>query len=330
LRSQESGVVSEEAQRLGAALGRAAAAVDGRLEAVLEAAVQAGAPARLAQAMQHGVLAGGKRFRPFLVIETAALVAAGGQPPDRPGRLVLDAAAALELVHAYSLVHDDLPAMDNDELRRGRPTVWKAYDEWTAILAGDGLLTLAFEVLAGTAAMPATPEMAPGEAQMRLALAGELAAAAGPAGMVGGQGLDLEAEKLGLPASPDAAHVSRLQAMKTGRLITFACRAGARIGGGTVGQIAAAGRYGDALGRAFQIADDLLDVSGDAAVVGKAVGKDLALGKATLVAVAGEAAARAALDAAVAEALAALDGLGEPAARATLRAAALGQARRDR
>lgn len=241
--------------------------------------------------MRHAALAGGKRVRPFLVIECAALFGV-------PEADALDAAAALELIHCYSLAHDDLPAMDNDELRRGQPTVWKAYDEWTAILAGDALLTLAFEVLA-------TPSAAvPPEVQAKLVLA--LARASGAAGMAGGQAFDLAADKLGDPPSPTADHIGRLQAMKTGALITVACEMGALLGRATDAEMAALTTYGRALGLAFQIADDLLDAVGDAAVVGKAVAKDDAAGKATLVSLLGLDTARAELARAEADAITAL------------------------
>ena len=184
----------------------------------------------------------------------------------------LPAAAALECVHCYSLVHDDLPAMDDDDLRRGKPTVHKAFDEWTAIFAGDGLLSLAFALLAApqTHADPA----------VRAELVAGLAAAAGAGGMVGGQCLDLEADKLGVPQLPSEAHVRRLQAMKTGALIRFACEAGAILGRAATSQRQALVLYGESLGAAFQIADDLLDTHGDATVMGKAARKDA--GKATL------------------------------------------------
>jgi farnesyl diphosphate synthase len=235
---------------------------------------------RLIAAMRHAVLGGGKRVRPLLVIESAALF---GLPP-------LDAAhtaAALELVHCYSLAHDDLPAMDNDELRRGQPTVWKAYDEWTAILAGDGLLTLAFEVLARAETHP--------DPAVRVALVWALARASGAAGMVGGQALDLMADKRGDPASPTIDYIRRLQAMKTGALLVFACEAGAILGRATDGERRALVDFGTALGFAFQIADDLLDAEGDAATVGKAVAKDAAANKATLVSLMGIQKARAML-----------------------------------
>jgi farnesyl diphosphate synthase len=235
---------------------------------------------RLIAAMRHAVLGGGKRVRPLLVIESAALF---GLAPQNAAHT----AAALELVHCYSLAHDDLPAMDNDELRRGQPTVWKAYDEWTAILAGDGLLTLAFEVLARAETHP--------DPAVRIALVSALARASGAAGMVGGQALDLMADKRGDPAAPTIDHIRRLQAMKTGALLVFACEAGAILGRATDGERRALADFGTALGFAFQIADDLLDAEGDAATVGKAVAKDAAANKATLVSLMGIQKARAML-----------------------------------
>lgn len=255
-------------------------------------------PERLSQAMRHAALGGGKRLRPFLVLESARLF---GVHPDS----ALDAAAALECVHCYSLVHDDLPAMDNDRLRRGKPTVWAAFDDWTAILAGDALLTLAFENLAdplnGTSA------------GIRCKLIAELASAAGPCGMVGGQYLDLMADKLGEPRSPTIAQIRELQDLKTGALIVFACAAGGLLGCANATEQSALRRYGANLGFAFQIADDLLDVTGDVGTVGKAVAKDAAAGKATLVSLMGVDAARAKLAEVEAEAIAQLDIFGAKA-----------------
>jgi farnesyl diphosphate synthase len=242
-----------------------------------ERATERRPPGRLARAIRHAAGGGGKRFRPFLVVESAALF---GLSP----AAALPAASAVECVHCYSLVHDDLPAMDNDELRRGQPSVWKAFDEWTAILAGDALLTAAFGILA----RPQTH----GDPAVRLELISGLAAAAGTAGMVGGQAHDLEAEKLATSATPTPAHIRGLQSMKTGALIAFACEAGAILGGATAGERAALRAYGEALGLAFQMADDLLDAEGDAATVGKRVAKDAAAGKATLVSLLGLEAAR--------------------------------------
>jgi farnesyl diphosphate synthase len=237
-------------------------------------------PPRLLEAIRHATLGGGKRFRPFLVIESAALFGVAEKS-------ALDTAAALECVHCYSLAHDDLPAMDNDTLRRGRPTVWAAFDEWTAILAGDALLTLAFEILAAPATHPS--------AEVRLALTRGLARAAGGAGMVGGQALDLEAERIPAGRALTAADILHLQSLKTGALIRFACEAGGLLGEASADERAALATYGDEIGRAFQIADDLLDAEGDAATVGKAVSKDAAAGKATLVSLMGIEEARAEL-----------------------------------
>jgi farnesyl diphosphate synthase len=250
-------------------------------------------PARLLDAMRYASLGGGKRLRPFLVVESAALFQVSRQN-------ALMAGAALEFVHCYSLVHDDLPAMDNDDLRRGRPTTHKAFDEATAVLAGDGLLTFAFDILS-------RPETHP-DPDVRLKLVRALALAAGLGGMVGGQMLDLAAEGRfdAAPAPFGEQDVKTLQAMKTGALLRFGCLAGAILGKASQNQSIALDRYGSALGEAFQIADDLLDLEGDPATVGKATGKDAAAHKATLVGVLGPAAARRRLDSLVAEAQAAL------------------------
>jgi farnesyl diphosphate synthase len=247
-------------------------------------------PKRLMDAMRHVALGGGKRLRPFLVVETAALFGA-------PRARALMAGAALECVHCYSLAHDDLPAMDNDDLRRGRPTAHKAFDEATAILAGDGLLTLAFDLLARTETHP--------NPAVRSELVLALARGAGLGGMVGGQMLDLAAEGRfdgGKVKKLAAADVKQLQAMKTGALLRFGCLAGAMLGEATPAQRAALDRYGSALGEAFQIADDLLDVEGDAATVGKATGKDTAMGKGTFVSVLGLEPAKARLQSLVSDA----------------------------
>ncbi|MCF6108708.1 MAG: polyprenyl synthetase family protein [Mesorhizobium sp.] len=225
-------------------------------------------PQRLMEAMRHGVLNGGKRLRPFLVMESAALFSADGEA-------ALRVAAALECVHCYSLIHDDLPAMDDDDLRRGQPTVHKAFDEATAILAGDALLALAFDIIADEATM------LPAERRAALVLA--LARAAGAGGMVGGQMLDLEAERI----RPEEAGIIRLQAMKTGALIRFACEAGAIVAGAPTADRERLAEFGSAIGLAFQLADDLLDLTADARQMGKATGKDAAAGKATLVALHG-------------------------------------------
>lgn len=272
-------------------LAETAALVEQRLAAHLAAEACPGTPPRLLAAMRHGVLGGGKRLRPFLVLEAAALLGVAREQ-------ALETAVALECVHCYSLAHDDLPAMDDDELRRGQPTVWKAFDEWTAILAGDALLTLAFEILAG-------PDCHP-DPMVRSELTRGLARAAGHAGMVGGQAFDLEADKLGQPASPTVAHIRRLQAMKTGALFAFAAEAGAILARADAERRRALVAYGQRIGLAFQIADDLLDVEGDAETVGKAVAKDADRGKATLISLMGVDAARDLLAEAEAEAIAAL------------------------
>lgn len=258
-------------------------------------------PARLLAAMRHSALGGGKRIRPLLVVASGNLF---GVPRSRS----LMAGAALELIHCYSLVHDDLPAMDNDDLRRGRPTTHKAFDEATAILAGDGLLTLAFEAAA-------RPEVHP-EAEVRVALIGALARAAGVAGMVGGQLLDLDAEGRfadGKPRALDERAIGALQAMKTGALLQFACVAGAILGQASAAERDALERFGAAVGKAFQISDDLLDVESDSATLGKAAGKDAAAGKATLVGILGVAAAKARLKTLIGEADEALAIFGERA-----------------
>ncbi len=247
-----------------------------------------GTEARLFEAMRYSSLDGGKRLRPFFVLQGARLFNVAGQA-------ALRVAAALEMVHCYSLVHDDLPAMDDDDLRRGRPTTHRRFDEATAILAGDGLLTKAFEVLAG----PATHS----DPQVRCELVWELAVAAGPAGMVGGQMVDLLAEEREM----DMIAVTRLQQMKTGRLIGFACEAGAILGKAPYPQRQALKAYAHDLGLAFQIADDLLDVEGDPALVGKGLHKDEAAGKATFVSLLGVDRAHAQAEALAAQAIAHLD-----------------------
>ena len=282
-------------------LSQVAHDTEGLLDRLLASAVLDGErarPARLLEAMRYASLGGGKRLRPFLVVESAALLAV-------PRQNSLMAGAALECVHCYSLAHDDLPAMDNDDLRRGRPTTHKAFDDATAILAGDGLLTFAFDILS-------RPETHP-EADVRLKLVSALARAAGLGGMVGGQMLDLAAEGRFDAAPPQLGEleVKTLQAMKTGALLRFGCLAGAILGKANPGQLAALDRYGSALGEAFQIADDLLDLEGDPATVGKATGKDAAAHKATQVGVLGPAAARHRLETLVDEAQAALAPFGD-------------------
>ena len=262
-------------------------------------------PARLIEAIRYSSLGGGKRFRPFLVVESAALFSV-------PRQQALMAGAALECVHCYSLVHDDLPAMDNDELRRGQPTAHKAYDEATAILAGDGLLTFAFDILSRTQTHP--------DPAVRVELVSALARASGLGGMVGGQMLDLAAEgRFAGGGSPPVqrlgeGEVLTLQAMKTGALLRFACEAGGMLGSATQQQRKALQRYGSAVGQAFQIADDLLDLEGDPALVGKQTGKDAVAGKATMVDILGAAGAKTRLRELVADAEHALAPFGSSAA----------------
>ncbi|MBI5260502.1 MAG: polyprenyl synthetase family protein [Bradyrhizobium sp.] len=223
-------------------------------------------PKRLIEAMRYSSLNGGKRLRPFLVVESAAVFGVARQS-------ALLAGAALECIHCYSLIHDDLPAMDNSDLRRGRPTLHKAYDDATAILAGDALLTIAFDIITRDEIHP--------EAGVRLALTRALARASGVGGMAGGQILDLAGE--GRFGDREPVDVARLQQMKTGALLRFGCIAGAILGKGSQKECQALDDYGRALGEAFQIADDLLDVEGDAAALGKQTGQDAALGKTTFV-----------------------------------------------
>lgn len=251
-------------------------------------------PERLLEAMRHGSLDGGKRLRPFLVIEAAALF---GVPPQD----AVTAGSALECVHCYSLIHDDLPSMDNDLLRRGRPTVHAAYGEATAILAGDSLLTLAFDLLSGTDAHP--------DPARRIELVRVLARASGLGGMAGGQILDLTAEGRfadGKPLALSQDAIRDLQAMKTGALLAAALDMGAVLGGAAPVEREALAVYGRAVGAAFQIADDILDLEGTPEAVGKAVGKDAGAGKATLVAALGREKAGALLAELVLEAHAAL------------------------
>ncbi len=275
------------------------------LDRLLSAAPETGEisrPDRILEAMRYASLGGGKRFRPFLVVECAALF-------DVPRANALMAGAALECVHCYSLVHDDLPAMDNDALRRGQPTVHKAFDEATAILVGDGLLTLAFDILSRQETHP--------DAAVRIELVKELARASGLGGMVGGQLLDLAAEGRFAPNGPldlGERGVARLQAMKTGALLLFACTAGGILGSAGPVQRRALERYGSAVGQAFQIADDLLDLEGDPALVGKSIGKDAVAGKATMVGALGVTGAKARLRELVAEAEGALASFGSAAA----------------
>lgn len=293
-------------------LASAAETVDAVLEALLTSTpngAEIARPDRLMEAMRYATLGGGKRLRPFLVAEAARIFGANG-------RNVLRAAASVELIHCYSLVHDDLPAMDDDALRRGRPTTHRAYDDATAILVGDSLLTLAFDVLADQETDP--------DPAIRVDLIATLARASGLGGMVGGQMLDLAAEgrftDAQTPLALSMEEILRLQAMKTGALLTASAEMGAIIGRAEREGRKALHDYGHLLGQAFQIADDLLDVESDAATLGKATGKDSSMGKATLVGLLGVDAARERLAGLVAEAERTLEGLGGKAD--VLRAAA--------
>jgi farnesyl diphosphate synthase len=223
-------------------------------------------PKRLIEAMRYSSLGGGKRLRPFLVVESAEVF-------NVPREAALLAGAALECIHCYSLIHDDLPAMDNSDLRRGRPTLHKAYDDATAILAGDALLTLAFDII--------TRDEIHQDPTVRLLLTRALARASGIGGMAGGQMLDLAGE--GRFGDREPVDVARVQQMKTGALLRYGCIAGALLGQSTPKQYQALDDYGRSLGEAFQIADDLLDVEGDAAALGKPAGADAALNKTTFV-----------------------------------------------
>ena len=266
--------MSERYQEFQSLLRSNAEAVETLLTSLLSADRQAdeiARPERLLAAMRHGVLNGGKRLRPFLVIESAALF------PGVKRETALRIGAALECIHCYSLIHDDLPAMDDDKLRRGQPTVHIAFDDATAILAGDSLLTLAFDIVA------APQTRLPDATKTALVLA--LARGAGIGGMAGGQALDLAAEK----QAPDEDGIVTLQAMKTGALLRFACEAGAIVAGASQEDRRTLRRYGETIGLAFQIADDLLDLTADAATMGKATGKDADRGKATLVSRRGQA-----------------------------------------
>jgi farnesyl diphosphate synthase len=278
---------------LPAEMARAALMVEQALDVLLPPVE--GAEGKLAEAMRYATLNGGKRMRGFLVIESASLF---GVAPTCAARV----AASVEMLHAYSLVHDDLPAMDDDDLRRGKPSTHRAFDEATAILAGDALQTRAFEILA--------EHDTHSDPQARCELVAALAAASGARGMAGGQMIDMLAEGQTL----DAPAVTRLQALKTGRLIQYSVEAGAILGRASAQDRHLLAAYGRDIGAAFQIVDDLLDVEGSASDLGKTAGKDEAAGKATMVAVLGIELARAHADMLAAQAAAYLDGFGDRAA----------------
>jgi farnesyl diphosphate synthase len=282
---------------LAAEIAACAADTEAFLDARLSATgALARTPARLLAAMRHGALDGGKRLRPFLL-------RAGGQMFGVDPTASIAAGSALEMIHCYSLIHDDLPAMDNDELRRGKPTVWKAFDPALAILAGDALLTEAFALLAD-AATHADPAV-------RSALVLELAQCAGARGMVGGQVLDIDGEGGTLPAEA----IVMMQGMKTGRLFRAGVVMGALLGGAPSAAIVALMQWASAAGLVFQLADDILDVTATSAALGKTAGKDIGQAKSTLVARLGLDAARIRLAAGIADADRALAGFGAEADR---------------
>ena len=283
---------------LAAAMTHVAEVVESELTSLLPP--EEGAEARLATAMRYATLGGGKRLRAFLVMQGAELFAVSETCAAR-------VAASIEMLHAYSLVHDDLPAMDDDDLRRGKPSTHKAFDEATAILAGDALQARAFEVLAE----PDTHS----DPQARCELVAALGAAAGARGMAGGQMIDMLAPKLMEGGKTlDAPAVTRLQSLKTGRLIQFSAEAGGILGRAPLAQRHLLAAYGRDLGAAFQIADDLLDAEGSTEETGKTAGKDAAAGKATMVAVLGIERARLQAELLARQAAGHLDGFGERAA----------------
>lgn len=260
-------------QELSEAMANVAGAIEETLAQILPESGGAGPEATLFEAMRYATLGGGKRLRPFLVVTTAGLF-------DVPEAVSLRVGAAVELIHSYSLIHDDLPCMDDDPVRRGKPACHVRFGESTAVLAGDALVPLAFEVLADPKTHP--------DASVRGDLVAGLARAAGPAGMVGGQMIDLAAEHLDL----EIGEVTRLERLKTGALIEFCCEAGGLLGRADTRALRALGAYAHDLGLAFQIADDLLDAMGEEDRVGKPVGKDGPRGKATFVTILGAEKAR--------------------------------------
>ena len=278
--------VSPDRAAFAAFLTEGRAAIERRLSAWLPVA---DTPELLAEAMQYSLEAGGKRLRPVLTLAAAdAIVRADHRPPgaahtvEEAWRLALPAACALEMVHTYSLVHDDLPAMDDDTLRRGRPTLHVVYGDGIAILAGDGLLTEAFALLAREPQGETPPDLA----ARKLRVLQHIASAAGAAGMVGGQAIDLQstgtADIPGRPPLPlDAVSLERMHARKTGALIRAAAVAGAIMAGGSAAHIEAIDRFASETGLVFQIVDDILDVEGASAELGKTAGKDAAAGKPT-------------------------------------------------
>jgi farnesyl diphosphate synthase len=282
-------------QALASAMAAAAAEIDRALDALIPP--PEGDEARLFEAMRYASMGGGKRLRGFLVLEGAAQFGVSREA-------ALRVAAAIEMLHAYSLVHDDLPCMDDDDLRRGKPTVHRAFDEATAVLAGDALQTQAFLVLS-------EPDTHPDPA-VRAELCRALARAAGARGMCGGQMLDMLAEEAGRPL--EEAEIGRLQLLKTGKLIEFSAEAGAILGKAPIQLRHALSAYGRDLGAAFQIADDVLDATASAEETGKRTGKDADAGKATLVGLLGLERARLQAERLAAQAQDHLDAFGEAAA----------------
>jgi farnesyl diphosphate synthase len=271
---------------IGPALAESASFVEATLDALLPK--PAGPESRLLEAMRYAAMGAGKKLRAFLVLQ-------GGRLFGVDRRALGRVAAAVECLHAYSLVHDDLPAMDDDDMRRGKPSLHKAFDEATAILAGDGLLTLAFGLLA-------SPE-AHGDPFVRCELVSRLAMAAGHGGMVGGQMMDISVAR----TQTELPEITRLARMKTAALFTFCCEAGAVMGKASGPARQALTAYGSELGLAYQIVDDLLDLEGDSTLTGKPVGKDAARGKATVASILGPERARAHAEALVAQAVHHLD-----------------------
>jgi farnesyl diphosphate synthase len=285
-----------DAGALKAAIAESAGLVDAALDALLP--VPAGRQARVQEAMRYAIQAGGKRLRPFLVLQSARLF---GVPDARALRV----GAAIESLHTYSLVHDDLPCMDDDDLRRGRPTTHIAFDEMTAVLAGDALLTIAFEFLADAATHPS--------ADVRCALSTRLATASGHSGMIGGQVIDMLAPSLSEEGGFGVDDVIDLQRRKTGQLFEFSCEAGPILGEAAAEDRTRLKTYAEEMGVVFQITDDLLDVTSTAEKTGKAVGKDAEAGKQTLVTLLGIEGARAEAEK---RAQRAVDALGPHAAKA--------------
>jgi len=287
--------MADPTQALASAMAAAAAEIDQALDALIPPVE--GDEARLFEAMRYASMGGGKRLRGFLVLEGAAQFSVSREA-------ALRVAAAIEMLHAYSLVHDDLPCMDDDDLRRGKPTVHRAFDEATAVLAGDALQTQAFLVLS-------EPDTHPDPA-VRAELCRALARAAGARGMCGGQMLDMLAEEAGRPL--EEAEIGRLQLLKTGKLIEFSAEAGAILGKAPIQLRHALSAYGRDMGAAFQIADDVLDATASAEETGKRTGKDADAGKATLVGLLGLERARLQAERLAAQAQDHLDAFGEAAA----------------